>query len=178
MTLQKIKTRLTRLIHDLEKLQNTEEAITALLSARNFLNGKLVTETNKQPKKHLKTRHSAFKNKRRGADRLWADIIKARAGYKSEISGKTENLQAHHVHKKPNLALRYSLDNGICLTAGEHLRFAHGPDSYAWRDKFTNNYGKLGNNSAVMLRLLHSTKPKKIDFYFTILEKIHREVCG
>lgn len=66
-------------------------------------------------------------------DKLWADLIKKRAGYCSEYSGKAgkqiggdEILHAHHLVGKPNLRLRYlTLENGICLTAGEHKFIAH-----------------------------------------------------
>lgn len=53
-------------------------------------------------------------------DRLWSLLIKVRAGYKSEYSGKAEVLNAHHLRGKKSLALRYSLENGYCCTAGEH----------------------------------------------------------
>ena len=61
-------------------------------------------------------------------DSLWSDCIKARAGYKSEILNKKagkqiggdSTLHAHHIAGKPNYRLRYELDNGICLTSGEH----------------------------------------------------------
>ena len=56
---------------------------------------------------------------------LWAKCVKARAGWKSELSGKTENLNAHHLRGKSNYMLRFSLDNGFCLTNGEHFYIAH-----------------------------------------------------
>jgi hypothetical protein len=58
-------------------------------------------------------------------DKLWADVVKARAGHKSEYSGKTERLNAHHIHGKPNYRLRYELDNGVSITSGEHKFIAH-----------------------------------------------------
>ena len=58
-------------------------------------------------------------------DELWAKVIKAKAGYKSELSGKTESLHAHHIAGKPNYRLRYEIENGICLTAGEHFFGIH-----------------------------------------------------
>ncbi len=65
-------------------------------------------------------------------DGIWSDIIKAKAGYKSEYSGKLgkqaggdEILNAHHIVGKPNHRLRYDFDNGICLTGGEHKFIAH-----------------------------------------------------
>lgn len=54
-------------------------------------------------------------------DKVWADCVKARAGYKSEISGKTENLHAHHLRGKSSYRLRYELENGVCCTSGEHF---------------------------------------------------------
>ena len=60
-------------------------------------------------------------------DTLWSDVVKARAGYKSEISGRDDGaLAAHHIFGKPNLALRYNLDNGICLlNHAEHIYGVH-----------------------------------------------------
>jgi hypothetical protein len=61
------------------------------------------------------------KSPRKRCDELWGQVIKARAGHVSELSGKTGVLHAHHIVGKPNHRLRYELDNGICITAGEHL---------------------------------------------------------
>ena len=52
---------------------------------------------------------------------LWAKLIKLRAGNKSEITGKTQGLHAHHLRGKPNYRLRYELENGVCCTSGEHF---------------------------------------------------------
>ena len=57
--------------------------------------------------------------------KLWADCVKAKAGWKSELSGKSEGLHAHHLIGKPNYRLRFHIENGICLTAGEHFFVAH-----------------------------------------------------
>jgi len=71
-------------------------------------------------------------NWKKVCDVVWGDIIKKRAGYRSEYSGKLgiqaggiERLNAHHIVGKPNLRLRYELNNGICLTGGEHKFIAH-----------------------------------------------------
>lgn len=70
-------------------------------------------------------------------DDIWRDIIKARAGYMSEISqlwgvqiGGEHILEAHHIANKPNHILRYDLDNGICLTYGEHRFRAHADEAW------------------------------------------------
>lgn len=54
-------------------------------------------------------------------DTAWADLVKIRAGYKSEISGKTDKLHSHHLRGKSNYRLRYELENGVCCTSGEHF---------------------------------------------------------
>ena len=72
------------------------------------------------------------KSLKKQCDDLWAEIIKKKAGYKSELSGK-EGRQidgefvvcAHHIGGKANYRLRYELNNGICLTNGEHSFGVH-----------------------------------------------------
>lgn len=58
-------------------------------------------------------------------DKLWSELIKKRAGYKSELSGRAERLHSHHIMGKPNYRLRFEVKNGICLTAGEHFYGVH-----------------------------------------------------
>ena len=67
---------------------------------------------------------------------MWYEVIKKRAGYKSELSGR-EGRQiggefvvcAHHIGGKANYRLRYELDNGICLeNGGEHKFGIHNPN--------------------------------------------------
>ena len=62
---------------------------------------------------------------RKKCDALWSLIIQKRAGNKSEYSGRTENLVSHHLRGKKNYRQRYDLDNGYCLTAGEHSFIFH-----------------------------------------------------
>jgi len=81
-------------------------------------------------------------------DKLWADIVKAKAGYKSELSGR-EGMQiggdyvlnAHHLIGKPNHRLRFDLSNGICITKGEHNFDAHG--SRTRQEAFENKVKEL-----------------------------------
>jgi hypothetical protein len=74
-------------------------------------------------------------NLKKECDKLWADCIKARAGYRSEYSQKPGRqiggesvLCAHHLAGKNSYRLRYELDNGMCLTCGEHAFIAHRAD--------------------------------------------------
>jgi hypothetical protein len=65
---------------------------------------------------------------------LWAECVKVRARYRSEVSGKegrqiggSYSLQAHHILGKSG-RLRFDLDNGICLTNAEHGLGVHRAD--------------------------------------------------
>lgn len=71
---------------------------------------------------------SKYKKLRDECDRLWSRCIKLIAGEKSEISGKTEHLVAHHLRGKGNNRLRYEFENGVCCTAGEHVFGFHRAD--------------------------------------------------
>lgn len=61
-------------------------------------------------------------------EELWKKAVKLRAGMKSELGGVGSQLHAHHIIGKPSYALRYSLDNGIAITGGEHKK-CHDPDA-------------------------------------------------
>ena len=75
------------------------------------------------------------KSLKKECDSLWSEIIKKKAGYISELSGKAGRqingdfiICAHHIGGKANYRLRYELDNGICLTNGEHSFGIHNAD--------------------------------------------------
>ncbi|MEA2036106.1 MAG: hypothetical protein U9O94_01255 [Nanoarchaeota archaeon] len=62
-------------------------------------------------------------------DALWNKIIKLRAKKRSELSGLEGMIAAHHICGKSTYALRYSLDNGICLlNRSEHIYGIHSND--------------------------------------------------
>ena len=54
-------------------------------------------------------------------DKLWAEIVKQRAGYKCERErcDKT-TFNSHHIFSRSNLSVRWDLDNGVCLCSGHH----------------------------------------------------------
>lgn len=57
----------------------------------------------------------------------WREAVKARAGYKCEICGSTEKLEAHHPNPKSEFPeLMYNVDNGQCLCRECHKR-THAP---------------------------------------------------
>ena len=69
------------------------------------------------PKKKKKSSRKKLKD---NLDVLWAELVKKRAGYKCERSGKTGYLNSHHIFSRSNLSVRWDLDNGVCLNAGWH----------------------------------------------------------
>jgi len=87
---------------------------------------------------------SKIKPPKKRCDTLWALCIKARAGFVCEYSGEQgkqiggeANLNAHHIIGKRNFTLRYSLDNGVCITNGVHFFVAHHTARLQdFRDKF------------------------------------------
>lgn len=99
-------------------------------------------------------------------DELWARIIKLKAGMKSEWSGKTENLHAHHIVGKSNYRLRYEIENGICLTAGEHFWIAHNQDRQElFRNKIKQIRGRNIYDRLNQLRGNCKTDIRTLEFY-------------
>jgi predicted nucleic acid-binding Zn ribbon protein len=95
-------------------------------------------------------------------DFLWSTYIKARAGFKTEIPLKVESdsepiLNSHHIVKKPNRLLRYNVDNGICVTKGQHNYGFHGKD-YIYMESMTRRL--RGENIYEELKGLANDKTK------------------
>jgi hypothetical protein len=67
---------------------------------------------------------------------LWAEVVKLRANSMSEYDCATHDLQSHHIMGKSNDWLRFSLDNGICLTSYQHGCLAHGRAGKAKEQQF------------------------------------------
>lgn len=59
-------------------------------------------------------------------DKLWADIIKNKAGWICEWCGKTKiqvMMNAAHIIRRGNKSTRWDIRNGLCLCVGCHYRF-------------------------------------------------------
>jgi hypothetical protein len=55
---------------------------------------------------------------KRELDDLWSKAVKLVG--KCEYCSKTDYLNAHHIYSRSNHAVRWNLDNGICLCSGHH----------------------------------------------------------
>jgi hypothetical protein len=129
----------------------------------------------------MKKKKKKKPNLRKKSDELWRDILLLKANYKSEISGKLckkhggdSILQAHHICRKPNYALRYDLENGIVMTMGEHKFGIHGE-----REEWFRNRIKEVKGQDIYERLMqkkNETGSKAIVEYYEELKKIYDDL--
>lgn len=54
-------------------------------------------------------------------DNLWRFAIYRRAGYVCEYCGATGQLNAHHIFSRSNFAVRWDIENGVCLCVSHHI---------------------------------------------------------
>lgn len=128
-----------------------------------------------KPKTPKKTRKR--KSIKTECDKLWADIVKAKAGYKSEYSGKSGKqiggdavLNAHHLRGKSSYRLRYEISNGYCCTSGEHcFGFHHSERRTKYEEKVKEQRGHDIFDKLEMLRHFKSNDIRAIKLY---LEKV------
>jgi len=90
-------------------------------------------------------------------DHLWSYAVKLKAGFKSQLSGSIVSLQAHHIFKKPNLALRYDLMNGLSVTDNEHAMIHS--NMTLWEPRIRSI---IGRDEWERLKELKWTKPQKV----------------
>ena len=152
--ISKAKRAISKAIRLLQGIDWASDIVQDLITAHSSLDRTLTQvrrqDKNYRPLKRLKTPRGRIS----GGDlyKLWAADVKAHAGYKSEFSGKTGVLCAHHIHRKQNLWLRYDLRNGICLTMGEHKYGAHGPDGERYRRIYSALPGKMSVDEGDIMR--------------------------
>ena len=64
------------------------------------------------------------KEKKKNIDKellsLWSEAVKIRANYKCEYCGNLKSLNSHHIFSRRHRAIRWDIDNGICLCAKHH----------------------------------------------------------
>jgi len=71
-----------------------------------YINSKKLALSNTELKKEL--------------DKLWADLVKERAGHECEKCRKKDYLNSHHIYSRTNYPVRWDERNGVCLCAGCH----------------------------------------------------------
>lgn len=55
-------------------------------------------------------------------DKVWSDLVKARAGYRCEYCHvKGKQIHSHHIYSRANRSVRWDLTNGIALCASHHV---------------------------------------------------------
>jgi hypothetical protein len=73
-------------------------------------------------------------------DTLFSDTIKARAGYKCEITGDKNCQCAHLMAKGSYPSLKWDLDNAMSLKSGLHKFYTHHP--VEWRKFLIEHFGE------------------------------------
>ena len=83
-----------------------------------------------KPPKKTKIITKKKKSLKKQCDELWFELVKTRAEFKSELSGRNDEYVAgHHIAGKSNYRLRYEPKNGICLLyRSEHTFGVHNSD--------------------------------------------------
>lgn len=85
-----------------------------------------------------KRRKSKKASRRRYADRMWADLIKAVG--RCAVDGCTDTrLEAAHLVPRRFMSVRHSLDNGVALCHDHHAFYTAHP--YSWDDWVTERIG-------------------------------------
>lgn len=56
-----------------------------------------------------------------GLDKMWALIVKNKAGNKCEYCGKTDGLNSHHIFSRSNRSTRWYVPNGVSLCVSHHV---------------------------------------------------------
>lgn len=105
-----------------------------------------------------KLRHS-------NVDPLWSKAVKDRDGWKCQLCGKDcgkigGHAHAHHIMRKQSTAMRYNLENGICLCAGCHKFGVHSPDGEISRAHVDRIEAKVGPDRWERIRAMKANPPK------------------
>jgi len=105
------------------------EAIRQMNRKKEKVSKKFRKEYKKETGKQYRQK-SSVPNLKKECDDLWTELIKKRASYRSELSGRGKRegviITAHHIVGKPNIKLRYLVENGICLeNHSEHIFGVH-----------------------------------------------------
>ena len=119
----------------------------------------------------MKKKIKVYTPTKKELENLWKEIIKAKAGYKSELSGiegrqigGSKSITAHHIVGKPNDILRFlELDNGICLeNESEHIYGVHNKNDVVrarhYQDLIIAKIGQKRYDKLLMMRKQSSKK--------------------
>lgn len=103
-------------------------------------------------------------------DIVWSKLVKLKAGNKCAVCGKTKPLNSHHIYSRGNMALRWSIDNGICLCVGHHIGFKF--SAHKTSTEFTKwLIAKFGQDFIDKLELYAHTQVKYTEFEKEIILK-------
>jgi len=81
-----------------------------------------MTFTKKEQLRMIKKAFSSKKSLAKENLRLWAELVKLKAGNKCEWWNcrKTEHLNAHHIFSRSHKSTKFLPENGLCFCSGHH----------------------------------------------------------
>jgi len=95
---------------------------------------------------------------RKKADRLFSVAIRERDGWACRHCGSTYRVQCAHIISRRYDAVRWSMDNAVCLCAAHHMKFTHDP--LGWEDWVDERFGP---GRLVQLKLRARSGVAKVD---------------
>jgi len=116
-----------------------------------------------KPPKKTKIKVTKKKSLKKICDELWFELVKTRAGFKSELSGRNDEYVAgHHIAGKSNYRLRYEPKNGICLLyRSEHTYGVHSHDPLIADSYMNRIIALIGLDTWNWLKSLKNCKEKQ-----------------
>ena len=116
-------------------------------------------------------RKASKKTMRKKCDILWSKLV--RANGECVMCGKPGPLNAHHIQGRTSLAVRYNLENGLCLCVGCHFIAHHKQVTFSlWLQEY------LGSGLLEKLHELDKPTYGKFDYQetFEYLTKLYKDL--
>lgn len=112
-----------------------------------------------------KPTRKALRNK---ADKLFSLAVRDRAGNQCQNCGGVYRVQCAHIVSRRYGAVRWALDNAVCLCAKCHMKFTHDP--LGWDDWVNERYGP-GRLEQLKLRARQGVAKIDLEAVIASLEK-------
>jgi hypothetical protein len=118
--------------------------------------------------------------------KLWAEIVKEKAGHKCEFPGcnKTNQLNAHHFFRRQHTSVLVDPENGVCICPYHHTlgkeSAHHDPD---FKDKILGRipgYKAIRTEAWYIMLYRRAWQVRKIDWQMEkiYLFEMHKKICG
>lgn len=105
-------------------------------------------------------------------DKIFSELIKHRDQWKCVETGTTNNLQTAHVISRSYKAIRWDMDNAVCLSAKRHMYYTHHP--IEWRTFCIKHLGRKKYEALETQAMKHKPWGEKglKDLYAELADKL------